>query len=60
MAYKISWSDIALEDYHNLIDYLISQWSLSVATEFEEIVNKKLANLSNWPYTGIGLVKIQL
>lgn len=53
MAYKISWSDIALEDYHNIIDYLIAEWSLSVAGDFEEIVNKKLANLSKRPFVGI-------
>jgi plasmid stabilization system protein ParE len=53
MAYKISWLDIALEDYHNIIDYLIAGWSLSVAADFEEIVNKKLANLSKQAFTGI-------
>ena len=36
MAYKISWSDIALEDYQSIIDYLIAQWSISVAFDFEE------------------------
>ena len=53
MAYKISWSDIALEDYHDIIEYLINQWSLSVAADFEEIANRKLANLSKQPFTGI-------
>lgn len=53
MAYKISWSDIALEDYHNIIDYLINSWALSVAIDFENIVNRKLSNLSKRPFTGI-------
>ncbi|HEV8082141.1 MAG TPA: hypothetical protein VGP55_03015 [Chitinophagaceae bacterium] len=49
MAYKISWSDIALEDYKSIIEYLVSEWSISVASDFEDIVNKKLSNLSLWP-----------
>lgn len=53
MAYKISWSDIALEDYQHVIDYLISSWPLSVAIDFENTVNRKLANLSMQPFTGI-------
>ncbi len=53
MAYKISWSDIALEDYKSIIEYLVSEWSISVASDFEDIVNKKLRNLSLWPLTGI-------
>jgi plasmid stabilization system protein ParE len=57
MAYKISWSDIALEDYHIIIDYLITQWSLSVAADFEKIVNGKLDNLSKQPFSGIKSVK---
>jgi len=42
-----------LEDYHIIIDYLIEEWSLSVAADFEDIVNKKLTNLSKRPFTGI-------
>ncbi len=53
MAYKVSWSDIALEDYHSIIEYLVSTWSASVALDFEEIVNRKIENLSLWPLTGI-------
>lgn len=53
MAYKISWSDIALEDYKSIIEYLVSEWSISVASNFEDIVNKKLRNLSLWPLTVI-------
>ncbi len=58
MAYKISWSDIALEDYQLIIEYLISNWSIIVASDFEDIVNKKLSNLSLWPLTGIKSKKI--
>lgn len=53
MAYQISWTDIALQDYKHVIDYLLSEWSIEVAREFENIVNQKLINLSQHPFTGI-------
>ena len=53
MAYKISWPDIALEDYHQIVDYLINSWPLTVAIDFEKMVNRKLTNLSKQPFTGI-------
>ena len=53
MAYQISWTDIALQDYKRVINYLLSEWSIEVATAFENIVNQKLINLSRHPFTGI-------
>ena len=53
MAYKINWSEIALEDYNGIITYLITNWSFSVASDFEDTVNKKLENLSKRPFVGI-------
>lgn len=53
MAYQISWTDIALQDYKRVTDYLLSEWSIEVATAFENIVNQKLINLSRHPFTGI-------
>ena len=57
MAYKIRWTAIALEDYEKVIDFLIKMWSVKVAIGFEEIVNKKLANLSGQPFIGIASEK---
>lgn len=57
MAYKIRWTAIALEDYERVINYLIKMWSVNVAADFEEIVNKKLVNLSGQPYIGIASQK---
>jgi plasmid stabilization system protein ParE len=53
MAYKISWTENALQDYKYVIDYLLCDWSLKVATNFENIVNQKLFNLSMHPFAGI-------
>jgi plasmid stabilization system protein ParE len=57
MAYKISWTQIALEDYNEIIDYLIANWPLPIAVRFEEMVNQKLRNLSKRPFAGIKSVK---
>ena len=57
MAYKIRWTAIALEDYEKVIDFLIKMWSVKVAIGFEEIVNKKLANLCGQPFIGIASEK---
>lgn len=53
MAYEISWSEISLQDYNRIIEYLISEWPLSVAFDFVDVVNKKLDNLSKQPFVGI-------
>ena len=53
MAYEISWSEISLQDYNRIIEYLISEWPLSVALDFVDVVNKKLDNLSKQPFVGI-------
>lgn len=53
MAYQISWTEIALQDYKTIIDYLIAEWAISVAIEFERTVDQKLINLSRHPFTGI-------
>jgi plasmid stabilization system protein ParE len=57
MAYKISWTQSAIEDYQDVITYLIESWSLATATAFESIVNRKLATLSQQPYLGIASQK---
>lgn len=53
MAYKISWTDNALEDYQRVIEYLLKNWSLQVAFDFENTVNKKLATLLRQPFMGV-------
>lgn len=53
MAYKISWSNIALEDYKHIIEHLISSWPLSIAIDFANTLNRKLTNLSMQPFNGI-------
>lgn len=35
---EVIWSDEAVEDYHQNIDYLLENWSVKVALEFTEDV----------------------
>ena len=35
---QVIWSDEAIEDYHQNIDYLLKNWSVKVALEFTEDV----------------------
>ena len=53
MAYKIRWTDNAIEDYEKVIEYLLADWTLSIAIEFENIVSKKLTTLSQKPFIGL-------
>jgi plasmid stabilization system protein ParE len=58
MACKISWTPNAIEDYKHVIEYLLTEWSSSVAVHFENITNKKLITLSHHPYLGIASQKL--
>lgn len=57
MAYKIRWTLNALEDYKRVINYLVMDWSVNIAIDFEAILNKKLTNLSYNPSIGIASQK---
>ncbi len=37
MGFKISWSEMALEDYRSIIEYLMSERSEVVAIDFEKL-----------------------
>ena len=52
MAFEIDWSDIALEDYQRILDYLQLNWSEKVSGNFEIILNKKLDLLRFQPNRG--------
>ena len=52
MVKKIIWTDLAIERYRQIIDYLLSNWSEQEALKFIQIVNQKLALLSRLPFLG--------
>jgi len=46
---QIVWSADAVEDYHQNIEYLLSNWSEKSATDFIEEVESLLDLLQKWP-----------
>lgn len=57
MALPVRWTENALEDYENIIGYLLEEWSVDIATKFIDIVEARLATLSVFPYIGIRSAK---
>jgi len=57
MALKIEWTVNALEDYRQVVDYLLKEWPLKVAADFVSNVEKRVYNLSSFPYIGIASLK---
>jgi len=57
MALKIGWTANALEDYRQVVDYLLREWTLKVAADFVNILEKRVDNLSSFPNIGIASLK---
>ncbi len=57
MALKIEWTVNALEDYKQVVDYLLKEWSVKVATDFINNLEKRVNNLSFFPHIGIASLK---
>jgi plasmid stabilization system protein ParE len=52
MAYKIDWTEEALEDMQKLLNYLIAEWSYDIADKFEELTELRLQTLIQEPLIG--------
>lgn len=46
---QIIWSDEAVADYHQNIDYLVKEWSSQVAVEFIEDVEAAIELIKSHP-----------
>lgn len=46
---QIIWSDEAVKDYHQNIDYLLAKWSSQVAIEFIEDVQASIELIKSHP-----------
>jgi plasmid stabilization system protein ParE len=57
MALQIEWTLHALEDYSQIVDYLVKEWSLKVAADFINNLEERVQNLSSFPNIGIASVK---
>jgi plasmid stabilization system protein ParE len=57
MALKIEWTANALEDYRQVVDYLLKEWPLKVAVDFVNNLENRVDNLSSFPNIGIASLK---
>jgi plasmid stabilization system protein ParE len=57
MALKIEWTANALEDYKQVVDYLLKEWSVKTASDFINNLEKRVYNLSFFPDIGIASKK---
>ena len=52
MAYKIKWTENAVEDMEHIMQYLLDEWSHQNATKFLEQVFYKIEIIKSLPFTG--------
>jgi plasmid stabilization system protein ParE len=57
MALQIVWTENGLEDYKQVVDYLLQEWPIKVASEFVTNVDSRIETLSVFPEIGIASVK---
>ena len=59
MALKVKWTDIALEDYRKVIDYLLEDWSITLAEEFIQNTESRIETLTFFPNLGLSSDKMK-
>jgi len=59
MALKVKWTNIALEDYRQVVDYLIENWPITVAEEFIQNTESRIETLTLFPNLGISSNKMK-
>jgi plasmid stabilization system protein ParE len=57
MALPIVWTINALEDYRRVVDYLLIEWTLKVASDFITILEERVDTLRSFPNVGIASIK---
>lgn len=57
MVKKIAWSLLGLDRYKQILEFLILNWSLHTAEEFQKITEQKLLLLAQFPHAGTSSIK---
>ncbi|NOT50839.1 MAG: type II toxin-antitoxin system RelE/ParE family toxin [Chitinophagaceae bacterium] len=57
MALKIEWTANAIEDYKQVVDYLLKEWPLKVAADFVNNLEERVDNLNSFPNIGMASLK---
>ncbi len=48
----IVWTELALQEYEETIDWLLKNWSHQTAIKFSELVEQKVHSIKNNPFIG--------
>lgn len=57
MALQIEWTPNALQDYEQVVNYLLKEWSIKAAADFINKIEDRVYNLSLLPNVGIASIK---
>ena len=44
---KVVWSQKALFSYEKIVDFILEQWNVTIALEFEDITNQTIERIKN-------------
>lgn len=59
MAYRVVWTELARDHYHNQVAYLIKKWSIETAERFIGQLENSLDGIKEFPYLGRASLKRQ-
>lgn len=57
MALQIEWTPNALQDYEQIVNYLLKEWSMKIAIDFVNHLEERVYNLILFPNLGIASTK---
>ena len=58
MALQIVWTENGFADYKQVVDYLLQEWPINVASEFVRNAESRIETLSVFPEIGIASLKV--
>ncbi len=50
MDYKLYWTEEAVKDLENILDYLMEKWSLKEVEDFKQKLSKQLHFIMQFPF----------
>ena len=53
MVEEIRWSKNAIQEYRNVVDYLLVEWNEDIALRFIELLEHKMQIIAKHPFTGL-------
>ena len=56
-TYQIRWTELAIEDYNEVVNYLLKNWPVKVAEDFIAKMERRIYILSGQPFIGIASEK---